>query len=70
MERQFLRIFYLLFFLVGCQKVEINKVVTTAKEKNLNSFEDTLLKNDEDKSIWTYIQNNNNSNDNLSLIHI
>ena len=59
MERQFLRIFYILFFLVGCQQVEINKVETTAKEKNLNSFEDTLFKNDEDKSICTFIQNNN-----------
>ena len=67
MERQFLRIFYILFFLVGCQQVEINKVETTAKEKNLNSFEDTLFKNDEDKSIWTYIQNNNNSDDNLVI---
>ena len=67
MERQFLKIFYILFFLVGCQQVEINKVETTAKEKNLNSFEDTLFKNDEDQSIWTYIQNNNNSNDNLVI---
>jgi len=39
MERQFLRIFFLLFFLVGCQQVEINKLETTAKEKNLDSFE-------------------------------
>jgi len=37
MERQFLRIFYILFFLVGCQQVEINKLETTAKEKNLDS---------------------------------
>ena len=43
MERQFLRIFYILFFLVGCQQVEINKLETTAKEKNLNSFENTLF---------------------------
>ena len=35
MERQFLRVFFLLFFLVGCQQVEINKLETTAKEKNL-----------------------------------
>ncbi len=55
MERQFLKIFYILFFLVGCQQVEINKSESTAKEKNLNSFEDTLFKNDADKSIWTYI---------------
>ena len=67
MERQFLRIFFLLFFLVGCQQVEINKLETTAKEKNLDSFENSVYKNDEDKSIWTYIQDNNNSNDNLVI---
>ena len=67
MERQFLRIFFLLFFLVGCQQVEINKLDTTAKEKNLDSFENSIHKNDEDKSIWTYIQDNNNSNDNLVI---
>ena len=67
MERHFLRIFFLLFFLVGCQQVEINKLETTAKEKNLDSFENSVYKNDENKSIWTYIQDNNNSNDNLVI---
>ena len=67
MERQFLRVFFLLFFLVGCQQVEINKLETTAKEKNLDSFENSIYKNDEYKSIWTYIQDNNNSNDNLVI---
>ena len=42
MERQFLRIFFLLFFLVGCQQVEINKLETTAKDKNLDSFENSV----------------------------
>ena len=67
MERQFLRTFYILFFLVGCQQVEINKSELTAKEKNSNSFEDTLFKNDADKSIWTYIQNDNNLSNNLVI---
>ena len=67
MERQFLRIFFLLFFLVGCQQVEINKLETTAKEKNLDSFENSVYNNDEDKNIWTYIQDNNNSYDNLVI---
>ena len=67
MERQFLRIFFLLFFLAGCQQVEINKLETTAKEKNLDSFENSVYKNYEDKSIWTYIQDSNNSNDNLVI---
>ena len=44
MERQFLKIFYILFFLVGCQQIEINKSETTAKTRNLNLFEDTSLK--------------------------
>ena len=70
MERQFLRIFYILFFLVGCQQIEINKSETTAKARNLNSFEYTPLKKDEDKSIWAYIQNNNNSKDNLDLLKL
>ena len=64
MERQFLRTFYILFFLVGCQQVEINKSELTEKEKNSNSFEDTLFKDDADKSIWTYIQNNNSLSNN------
>ena len=51
MERQFLRTFFILFFLVGCQQFEINKLKTSAKEKNLDSFKDTLYKNDEDW--WT-----------------
>ena len=67
MERQFLRIFYILFFLVGCQQVEINKLETSAKEKNLDSFKDTLHKNAEDRSIWSYIKNHNNTDDDLVI---
>ena len=67
MERQFLRTFFILFFLVGCQQVEINKLETATKEKNLDSFENTIYKNDEVKSIWTYIQDNNNSNHNFVI---
>ena len=67
MERQFLRTFFILFFLVGCQQFEINKLETSAKEKNLDSFKDTLYKNDEDISIWSYIKNHNNTDDDLVI---
>ena len=52
MERQFLRIFYILFFLVGCQQIEVNKSETAAKTRNLNLLKIPNLKKDEDKSIW------------------
>ncbi len=67
MERQFLRTFFILFFLVGCQQVEINKLETSAKEKNLDSFKDTPYKNDENRSVWSYIKNHNNTDDDLVI---
>ena len=67
MERQFLNTVCLLFILVGCQQVEINPIDRSSNEDNLYSSDEIVISNNVDISIWTYIQNNNNSKDNVVL---
>ena len=67
MERQFLNTVFLLFILAGCQQVEINPVDISSNKENLYSSDEFDIANKVDISIWTYIQKNNSSKDNVVL---
>ncbi len=67
MERQFLNTVFLLFILAGCQQVEINPINISIDKENLYSSDEFATANKVDINIWTYIQNNNSSKDNVVL---
>lgn len=60
MERQLLTIFFILFFFIGCQQLEIKEPKSIELDSFTESSDQQVLKDGTYSDIWEYILKNNN----------
>ena len=67
MERQFLKNLFVLFFIVGCQQLEINQTKESTKEVSSSITKDIFAQENVERNIWQYMQLNNNLEDDFVI---
>ena len=67
MERQLLTIFFILFFFVGCQQLEIKEPKSVELDNFLENSSQQIIKENTYSDVWEYILENNNSKNEIDL---
>ena len=67
MERQLLTIFFILFFFVGCQQLEIKESKSVELDNFIENSSQQIIKENTYSDVWEYILENNNSKNEIDL---
>ena len=67
MERQFLKNLFILFFIVGCQQLEIDQTNESTLQISPDITRDIFAQENIKKNVWQYMQLNNNLEDDFVI---
>ena len=67
MERQFLKNLFILFFIVGCQQLEIDQTNESTLQISPDITKDIFAQENIKKNVWQYMQLNNNLEDDFVI---
>ena len=67
MERRFLKNLFILFFIVGCQQLEINQTNESTLQISPDITKDIFAQENIKKNVWQYMQLNNNLEDDFVI---
>ena len=67
MERRFLKNLFILFFIVGCQQLEIDQTNESTLQISPDITRDIFAKENIKKNVWQYMQLNNNLEDDFVI---